>query len=50
MKLALDPAMYTDLSMKAVIDKAARLGYDYIELSPREDFIPFISIQKWIKQ
>ena len=50
MKLALDPAMYTDLSMKEVIDKAARLGYDYIELSPREDFIPFISIQKWIKQ
>ena len=32
MKLALDPAMYTDLSMKEVIDKAARLGYDYIEL------------------
>ena len=46
MKLALDPAMYTDLSMKEVIDKAASLGYDYIELSPREDFIPFINIQK----
>ena len=25
MKLALDPAMYTDLSMKAVIDKALGL-------------------------
>ena len=46
MKLALDPAMYTDLSMKEVIDKAARLGYDYIELSPREDFIPFYKYPK----
>lgn len=46
MKLALDPAMYTDLSMKEVIDKAASLGYEYIELSPREDFIPFYKYPK----
>lgn len=46
MKLALDPAMYTDLSLKEVIDKAASLGYDYIELSPREDFIPFYKYPK----
>lgn len=46
MKLALDPAMYTDLPLKEVIDKAARLGYEYIELSPREDFIPFYKYPK----
>lgn len=46
MKLALDPAMYTEIPLKEVVDKAARLGYDYIELSPREDFIPFYKYPK----
>lgn len=46
MKLALDPAMYTDLSLKEVVDKTAELGYKYIELSPREDFIPFYKYPK----
>jgi myo-inositol catabolism protein IolH len=46
MKLALDPAMYTNLPLNEVVDKAARLGYEYIELSPREDFIPFYKYPK----
>jgi len=46
MKLALDPTMYADLSLKDMVDKTAALGYDYIELSPREDFIPFYKYPK----
>ncbi len=46
MKLALDPTMYADLSLKEMVDKTASLGYDYIELSPREDFIPFYKYPK----
>ncbi|MBF8376295.1 sugar phosphate isomerase/epimerase [Alicyclobacillus mali] len=41
MKIALDPTMYTDLSLRELVEKAAKLGYEYIELSPREDFCPF---------
>jgi myo-inositol catabolism protein IolH len=41
MILSLDPAMYRDMPLKDVINKTAELGYEYIELSPREDFCPF---------
>ncbi|MDU8339292.1 sugar phosphate isomerase/epimerase family protein, partial [Pseudomonas syringae pv. actinidiae] len=41
MRIALDPYMYRHLSLGAMVDKTAELGYDYIELSPREDFMPF---------
>lgn len=41
MKIALDPTMYRDLPLTKMVDKVAELGYDYIELSPREDFLPF---------
>ncbi|MFP3380413.1 sugar phosphate isomerase/epimerase, partial [Bacillus sp. SIMBA_069] len=34
MKLALDPTMYANLSLKEMVDKTAELGYEYIELSP----------------
>jgi myo-inositol catabolism protein IolH len=41
MILSLDPAMYRDMPLKDVINKTAELGYEYIELSPRDDFCPF---------
>ena len=35
-KIALDPAMYhADLSVADEVRKAADLGYEYLELSPR---------------
>src|SRR6478672_1394983 len=38
-KIALDPAMYhADLSVPDEVRKAAELGYEYLELSPRADF------------
>lgn len=37
MKLALDPSMYRDdLTLEEMVYKTAELGYEYIELSPRE--------------
>lgn len=41
MKIALDPYMYRHLPIPQMVDKVAELGYEYIELSPREDFFPF---------
>lgn len=41
MRIALDPYMYRHLPIPQMVDKAAELGYQYIELSPREDFFPF---------
>ncbi len=41
MKIALDPYMLRRLSLTEVIRIAAETGYDAIELSPREDFLPF---------
>lgn len=39
MKIALDPAMYhVELSVADEVRKAAELGYQYLELSPRADF------------
>jgi len=38
-KIALDPAMYhSSLSVADEVRKAAELGYEYLELSPRGDF------------
>lgn len=41
MRIALDPNMYRFLSIRETIDKAAELGYEWIELSPRDDILPF---------
>ena len=42
MKLALDPQMfYSTSSVLDLPDIVASLGYDWMELSPKEDFIPF---------
>lgn len=41
MRIALDPYMYRHLSIPKMVEKTAELGYQYIELSPREDFLPF---------
>ena len=39
MKIALDPYMHRHLPLEALPDLAARLGYEWIELSPRPDFL-----------
>ncbi|KVD46840.1 protein iolH [Burkholderia sp. ABCPW 11] len=41
MRIALDPYMYRHLPLPKMVEKVAELGYSYIELSPREDFLPF---------
>ncbi len=42
MKLALDPQMfYSSSSVYELPDIVASLGYDWIELSPKADFVPF---------
>jgi myo-inositol catabolism protein IolH len=41
MKIALDPYMFRSVSLADLPGLVADLGYGYIELSPREDFIPF---------
>jgi myo-inositol catabolism protein IolH len=41
MKVALDPYMFRTTALTALPGLVADLGYQYIELSPREDFIPF---------
>lgn len=42
MKLALDPQMfYSTSSVLELPDIVAGLGYDWMELSPKDDFIPF---------
>lgn len=41
MKIALDPYMHRHLSLTEVCRKAAEMGYEYLELSPREDFLPW---------
>lgn len=39
MKIALDPHMHRHLSLEETCRVTAELGYDYIELSPRPDFL-----------
>jgi len=41
MKLALDPYMFRRVPLLELPGKVAQMGYSYIELSPRSDFIPF---------
>ncbi|GAV44384.1 sugar phosphate isomerase/epimerase family protein [Streptomyces acidiscabies] len=41
MRIALDPYMIRDIPLLELPRTVAELGYDWIELSPREDFIPF---------
>jgi myo-inositol catabolism protein IolH len=41
MKIALDPYMLRKLPMTDMVRTVADIGYSYIELSPREEFMPF---------
>ncbi|MDP9248723.1 MAG: sugar phosphate isomerase/epimerase, partial [Candidatus Dormibacteraeota bacterium] len=41
MQLTLDPYMFRRVPLTELPDVVAELGYKYIELSPREDFMPF---------
>lgn len=41
MKIALDPYMLRNVPLLDLPGLVADLGYEYIELSPREDFMPF---------
>ena len=41
MKIALDPYMLRSLPMTEMVRTVADIGYSYIELSPREEFMPF---------
>ena len=41
MKIALDPYMFRTTPLLELPGVVADLGFEYIELSPREDFMPF---------
>ncbi|CAM03925.1 myo-inositol catabolism protein IolH [Saccharopolyspora erythraea NRRL 2338] len=41
MKIALDPFMLRKLPIREMVRTVADIGYEYIELSPREEFMPF---------
>ena len=41
MKIALDPYMFRHVPLGELPGLVAELGYEYLELSPRDDFIPF---------
>ena len=41
MKIALDPYMFRATPLTELPRLVADLGYEYVELSPREDFMPF---------
>jgi myo-inositol catabolism protein IolH len=43
MKIALDPYMLRRTPLTELPATVAKLGYEYIELSPREDFLPFFT-------
>ena len=43
MKLALDPWMVRDRSLSQVCEFAVETGYQWIELSPRDDFLPLFA-------
>ena len=40
MKIALDPFMHSDRSLTGYVEVAAELGYKYLELCARDDFLP----------
>lgn len=51
LRLAYDPSHYRDnTNLKDTIDTVARLGYEWVELSPRKDFIWFYEYPKADKQ
>lgn len=51
MRLAYDPSHYRDnTNLKDTIDTVARLGYEWVELSPRKDFIWFYEYPKVDRQ
>src|SRR5690606_14469275 len=51
MRLAYDPSHYRDnTNLKDTIDNVARLGYEWVELSPRKDFIWFYEYPKVDRQ
>jgi len=41
LKIALDPYMLRHLPVRQMVRTVADIGYEYIELSPRDDFMPF---------
>lgn len=41
MKITLDPLPFRDLPLEEMVRTSAELGYEYIELSQRDDFWPF---------
>src|SRR6476646_5989710 len=43
MKLALDPYMFRETPLLELPSLVAELGFEWIELSPRDDFIPFFN-------
>jgi myo-inositol catabolism protein IolH len=43
MKIALDPYMLRRTPLTELPATVAELGYEYLELSPREDFLPFFA-------
>jgi myo-inositol catabolism protein IolH len=43
LQLALDPYMFRRVPLSDLPALVGRLGYEFIELSPRDDFIPFFS-------
>lgn len=43
MKIALDPYMFRRTPLTVLPGLVAELGYEHIELSPRDDFIPFFT-------
>ncbi len=43
MKIALDPYMFRRVPLTDLPGLVADLDYQHIELSPREDFLPFFS-------
>jgi myo-inositol catabolism protein IolH len=46
MKIALDPYMHRGTPLLELPALVADLGYEYIELSPREDFMPFFRMAR----
>jgi myo-inositol catabolism protein IolH len=40
-KIAIDPYMFRALPLTEMVRTVADLGYEYLELSPRDDFMPF---------
>lgn len=41
MKIALDPTIFRDQSLAETMRTVADLGYEYVEFSPRDAFMPF---------